>query len=150
MSNEIDTTASRNLHRASRATILVTLLLCFYWGALFYSTHTPLPVRALPGNSDKVIHCSAYAILAMLLLSLRAIRGPFQWTSILGRWLFLAFYGAFDELTQAFVKRTPDLEDWFADLFGAAIGLAIVTLALKVFRWIAKSSASPVAEVAAQ
>ena len=150
MSNGIDETATRNLNRASRATILVTILLCLYWGMLFYGTHMPLPVGALPGHSDKWIHCFAYALLAILLLSLRAIRGPFQWTSIVARWLFLAFYGAFDEITQALVKRSPDLEDWFADLLGAAVGLAFVTIALKLFRAPSKPSPDVIPEVAAQ
>lgn len=115
-----------------RITMVVAGLLCLYWGALFYATHMPLPPGVLPGNSDKFVHFAAYAGLAVLLLSLRATRGAFPWYSVFARWCFLALYGVFDEATQYFVKRSPDIDDWIADVLGVTFGLALVTF----FVWI--------------
>lgn len=117
--------------RTTRATFVVGFCLCVYWVVLFYSTHTKLPPNLLPGNSDKYIHTSAYAVLGVLLISVRATRGPFRWTSVASRWLCLAAYGAFDELTQLLANRTADLHDWYADLFGAAIGLCAATVVIR-------------------
>jgi VanZ family protein len=109
-------------------TFLITTILCVYWVVLFYSTHTKLPPGILPGYSDKAVHFAAYGLLGALLMALRASRGPFPWTSIMARWVVLAMYGAFDELTQLLVNRNADFQDWFADIIGAAIGLGLVTV----------------------
>ena len=37
-------------------------------------------------------------------------------------YVIAATYGVVDELTQAFVGRTPDIKDWVADLMGATMG----------------------------
>ena len=108
--------------------IIVTVMLCVYWAALFYGTHTKIPAGMLPGNTDKLIHFGAYAGLGILLMTLRASRGAYSWYSVAARWCVLACYGAFDELTQLLVNRNADMEDWLADVFGAAIGLGLVTL----------------------
>ena len=111
----------------SQVTLIVAAVLCLYWGALFYATHMPLPPGVLPGNSDKFVHFAAYAGLAVLLMSLRATRGPFPWYSVFARWCFLALYGVIDEATQYFVRRSPDLDDWIADIIGVTFGLGLVT-----------------------
>jgi len=108
-------------------TFVITTILCVYWAVLFYSTHTKLPPGMLPGNSDKFVHFTAYGLLGALLMALRASRGSFPWTSIVARWVVLAMYGAFDELTQLLVNRNADIHDWFADVVGAAIGIGIVS-----------------------
>jgi VanZ family protein len=117
-------------HRASIATLILGIALGVYWVMLFYGTHTKIPPGTLPGNSDKYIHFGAYAILGMLLISFRATRGPFPWISVFRRWLILAMYGAFDELSQMFVKRSADIHDWYADITGAALGLGLVTFVI--------------------
>lgn len=109
-------------------TITVTSILVIYWIVLFYATHMPLPHGFLPGESDKLIHFIAYGLLGVLLTTLRALRGSLPWLSLLGRWLFLAAYGALDEVTQLLVNRSCDLRDWLADITGAAIGVGVVYL----------------------
>lgn len=109
-------------------TFVITTILCVYWVVLFYSTHTKLSPGILPGNSDKYVHFAAYGLLGALLMALRASRGAFPWTSIVARWVVLAMYGAFDELTQLLVNRNADFQDWFADIIGSAIGIGIVTV----------------------
>jgi VanZ family protein len=53
---------------------------------------------------------------------------------VAGRWLVLACYGAFDELTQLLVNRNADVMDWLADIAGSALGLGIVNLFVWLFR----------------
>jgi len=118
----------------SRITVLVLVILVAYWCILFYGTHMPLPPGALPGGSDKVIHFVAYGLLAFLFISLRATRGSIRWYSVVFRWLFLAGYGAFDELTQLLVKRSADLHDWYADVAGATVGFAVFLIGYGIWK----------------
>ena len=134
MAHGIPTESTATGRRGLSAPVVVTVLLVVYWAALFYGTHTRLPPGLLPGNSDKVVHFGSYAGLGMLLMSLRAIRGPYPWSSVIGRWVVLACYGAFDEITQMLVNRTADVADWFADITGAAFGLGLVTGFLWFYR----------------
>ena len=150
MENGIDLDSPRVAQSMRGGTIIIAIALIIYWVALFYGTHSPLPPGMLPGHSDKIIHFVAYGGLAALLMSLRASRGPFPWTSIVARWLFLAFYGAFDEITQALVNRSPDLEDWYADLLGAAVGLGFVIFAFRLIRGNSKTSTVNLPEVVTQ
>ena len=120
--------------QTSLATGIVFVMLCVYWAALFYGTHTKVPEGLLPGNSDKFIHFWAYAGLAILLMSLRVTRGAYTWLSVLIAWCILAIYGVFDELTQLLVNRNADIFDWVCDVTGAAAGLAMVTLTVWYFR----------------
>ena len=121
-----------------RATSLLTrgamLALCVYWVALFYGTHTKIPPGMLPGNSDKVIHFFAYAGLGMLWAILRATQGALTWSNLSWKWLMLAAYGVFDELTQLLVNRNADLKDLLFDVSGAATGLTIVAFAVWGFQ----------------
>lgn len=127
MTGGVDGQSRFNPSTARLATAAVTLLLGVYWIALFYGTHSTLPPGMLPGNSDKYVHFTSYAGLGVLLMSLRAIRGTYSWKSVFARWFVLVAYGAFDELTQMLVNRTADFRDWYADICGAACGLAAVT-----------------------
>ena len=120
--------------KTSLATRVVLLMLCVYWGALFYGTHTKVPDGLLPGNSDKFVHFWAYAGLAILFMSLRVTQGAYTWSSVLIAWIILAFYGAFDELTQLLVARDADIFDWIFDVTGAAAGLTLVKLCVWYFR----------------
>ena len=126
--------------RTSTATTIVAVLLVVYWLLLFCGTHIRIPKGMLPGQSDKLIHFASYAVLGMLLMSLRATRGIYPWYSVFARWFVLSGYGAFDELTQLLVNRNADVVDWLADNVGAAVGLGFVTLILWLFR---KSVRSP-------
>ena len=113
---------------------VLLVMLCVYWAALFYGTHTKVPEGLLPGNSDKFIHFWAYAGLAILFMSLRVTRGADSWLNGLIAWFILAVYGVFDELTQLLVNRNADIFDWVCDVTGAAAGLALVTLTVWYFR----------------
>jgi VanZ family protein len=116
-----------------RNTVLLTIALVLYWLVAFLGTHIPIPAGVIPrGGGDKVLHFIGYAILASLLMGLRASRGSFGWYSVVMRWLVLAAYGAFDEATQRLVGRHADVADWYADLMGACCGLGFVVLLVRI------------------
>jgi VanZ like family len=102
------------------------LALASYWLALFVMTHVPIDVVALPGNSiDKLVHVSAFAILAMLLaIAWHLSAGPLTWRHFACAWVLLVLYGAMDEWTQTYVGRIASFADWLGDALGAFIGLA--------------------------
>jgi len=134
MTNDISAENRKTYRQMPLATLVIAVLLCLYWVALFYGTHTKLPPGLLPGNSDKVVHFLSYGGLGALFMSLRATRGTYGWYSVVARWFVLAGYGAFDELTQLLVNRTADVLDWSADICGAAVGLGLVTLFVRYSR----------------
>ncbi len=108
-------------------TVLLILLLV-YATTLVVFTH--LPVEDVPdtGASDKLLHFGAYAVLGVLAAAnLRVRRTPTIAQGIL-IWGGLAVFGAFDEMTQALVERSPELLDWSADIVGAAAGVLVVWL----------------------
>lgn len=119
---------ARPLRRRSYGpvTILLAVLLVLYWASLFTATHVPLPRGVLRHGGDKLAHFLAYGGLAALMMSVRASHGPFGWRSVIGRFIVLVAYGAFDELTQLLVRRQADWWDWMADVVGVAIGLSLV------------------------
>jgi len=116
-----------------RITVLLTIALVLYWLVAFLGTHIPIPAGVIPrGGGDKVLHLVGYAILASLLMGLRASRGPFGWRSVIVRWAVLALYAAFDEVTQRLVGRHADVADWCADMLGSLFGLVLVVLVVRV------------------
>lgn len=93
---------------------------------MFIGTH--LPSISMPGfsMSDKVLHCGAFIILTMCLLtSWELTTGPLFATHQSLVALLCAVYGAFDEITQIPVGRSCDLFDWFADVLGIAVGVLL-------------------------
>ncbi|MBC8116322.1 MAG: VanZ family protein [Candidatus Saccharimonas sp.] len=138
----MDATTPSNLSNASsresashrRLTMLLTVALVVYWLVAFLGTHLPvqIPAGVMQRGGDKLLHFVGYSILASLLMGLRASRGPFGWYSVVMRWLVLAAYGAFDEVTQHLVGRHADVADWYADLMGACCGLGFVVLLVRV------------------
>jgi len=114
---------------------IAAVVLGVYWLALFISTHMPpgpvLTHRVLP--LDKVAHFCGYGLLAVLFAwTAIGIRKP-SIMSMLILWGVIVLYGAFDELTQAFVRRTPDPMDWLADAMGAMLGLAAYGLCVTLW-----------------
>lgn len=111
--------------RTSIATI-AALAVLIYWGVLFLGTH-------LPGGSqlpftwfDKVQHASAFAMLALLLLTAISLRVRAGWIAALTVIGICAVYGLVDELSQQLVpRRTCDFYDWVADVTGSLIGCGI-------------------------
>lgn len=98
-----------------------------YAVALFSCTHWPrvtvpgVHVVGLP--LDKVAHLGLYLGLALLVSGACGL-----WRVGRGQRLVVCFLGilafaAFDEVTQAWFRRTPDVLDWVADGVGAAVGL---------------------------
>ena len=90
-------------------------------------THQPPSRVSYPVANDKAIHFVAYLGLGFLVGSTLLLAVP-RARRLLPLWVILvaASYGAFDEITQAFVRRTPDVQDWFADCAGAAVGAGII------------------------
>ena len=111
----------------------VALYCCIIFGV------SAIPSAQLPDtlpNSDKLVHMSEYAILAVLFA--RAIRNTSQREWHLLIWVmaifFVAFYGITDEFHQSFVSgRSSDLADWLADITGGSIGAAVYLF------WISKT-----------
>jgi VanZ family protein len=106
------------------------VLLALYWPVLFAATHLPLPrLNELPTGSDKWMHLVAYAGLGGLLSVWLSTRGA----SLLRLWAIVPpvclGYAMIDELLQLLVvSRSADWRDGLADLAGALLGVAGVTL----------------------
>ena len=108
--------------------ILWAITAC-YWGVLFTLTH--LPPQHLPHGpgSDKLHHFAAYMVLSFIL-------GATLWQAFPARrrvvpllvLLVAALYGGFDEITQILVHRDCELNDWLADISGAAFAGAVLYL----------------------
>lgn len=96
--------------------------LAVYWIGLTAGTHYPsVPMPDVVDHTDKIIHCSAFAGLALLAcITLRVRR-------VVLAAILLAAYAAVDESTQQFVGRNVDLFDWVADTVGIAIGCGVFT-----------------------
>lgn len=101
-----------------------------YMAMIFYLSSLPHPDEGLPKFlfeklGDKVLHVIEYSVLAAL--SYRAFRraaGPYaaRYAVVLAA-AAASFYGATDEVHQAFVPfRTATWLDWVADTAGAIIG----------------------------
>jgi len=103
---------------------LAILFAAIYWGGIFVGTHLPTIPSAIPRMNDKVMHFTAFFLLAMLFCyctnSSRLWR---RFGTIVGVCLL---YAALDELTQGLVRgRTPDVWDFLADMGGtlSAVGI---------------------------
>jgi VanZ family protein len=103
------------------------LALAGFWLALFVSTHLPsnLPILPKSGN-DKVVHFTAFAILATLLATTwQLTAGHLTARHLVVVWIVLVVYAALDELTQIPVGRDCSFWDWTADALGAAVALVL-------------------------
>lgn len=82
-------------------------------------------------NVDKVEHCLAYGVMGLLIwrsLSLRHA-GAGLYRCAVAAVALAAAYGAADELHQRFIPgRSCDWRDWVADLTGASLLVAAVSL----------------------
>lgn len=108
---------------------LAVLLLGIYWVLLFTGTHLPRPPSIDIDNIDKVQHFAAFSGLAFLLAwAIPAFKKNVATKMILA-FLVAACYGIFDELTQGLTKRTPDLNDYYADCAGALTGVVVYYIA---------------------
>ncbi len=97
------------------------------------SSRSELPGHlGFPHPWDKVVHASAFALLAFLLEW--GLQGPRRWPTYRRHgFIFLALlaFGASDEWHQSFVPgRDASLGDWLADGTGTLIGLGLASLPL--------------------
>lgn len=98
-----------------------------YMAAIFLLSAQP-QLPSLPSQvSDKHVHALTYAGLTAV--TCRALAGGalarLTAGGAVGAWAIAVAYGASDEYHQSFVPgRTPDLDDWAADVAGAAAAAA--------------------------
>lgn len=117
----------------------VYLPLIFYWLLLF--TFTTLPSQSVPsvGVNDKIEHLLAYLVLSFLLY----LALLFQKKSILLKkyallftFLIVFFYGVLDEVHQLLIPgRSCELLDFTADIVGGILGIILVKIAMKIFKY---------------
>ena len=130
------------LNRLSTVVISKVLLVGFVI-ALFTATHLPPSSPLLPDevlSFDKVIHFTAYAVLAGLLATAWQLSsGILNARHLRWVWCAVAIFGALDELTQPLVGRDCGIGDWTADAAGAAAGIL-------VFVWLRRQIAARATE----
>lgn len=91
---------------------------------IFAATSWPAP-PAMPNNSDKLVHFSAYGLLGVTVAWAARTR---TWRAPLTLAVFVSLLGAADEWHQQFIpNRRMDVRDWVADTAGAVTGLFLVT-----------------------
>ena len=107
-----------------------------YWVIIFVLTHLPpsnLPRVRVP---DTAAHFVSYALLSAGLfvsLSLTGLRASRAAIIVL---LIAMGYGAFDEWSQRFVRRSAELDDWLADVGGALIAVGLMWMGRAIVaRW---------------
>ena len=91
-------------------TLIVTLILTV---AMLWPLHTPPPA---PNGSDKIVHFIAFAALSFPL----ARTGRF---GLIPVFVAASAFGGLIELIQPSFNRSGDINDWIADILGAAIGI---------------------------
>jgi len=104
----------------SKATYL-WLLLLFSYCALIYclSDQSHLPVPYVFDMQDKLIHATAYAIMAFIFWQSWRERLPIFLLAVLAV-VFCSLFGVTDEWHQSFVPgRDASVFDWLADTTGA-------------------------------
>ena len=108
----------------------LALLSAFLWmAALYYLSDQPsLPAPQLFPHQDKLMHATAYAILAaLLLLSMPLRTAGFTRHQALTATALASLYGISDEFHQSFVPgRDADVFDWLADSSGALISTLLL------------------------
>jgi len=114
-----------------------------YWALLFTATHIPPNHMPHVKASDKLEHFGAYMVLSFLIGATIWVMRPARRRLIpLVVVAAAAAYGAFDEVSQIPVGRDCELNDWFADVGGAATaGAALYGVQVIVLRRSRLSSA---------
>lgn len=118
-------------------------LTAVYWAIIFIVTH--LPPQELPAVrvSDKTAHFVSYALLSgglFVSLSLTGLRASRAAVLVL---LIAMGYGAFDEWTQQFVRRSSELDDWLADVGGALVAVGLMWLGRLLISRFRRSESRP-------
>ena len=90
---------------------------------------TPLAVGAVPDGWDKVAHMSLHFVVSLCLLVALRPRG------VLWVILVCVLFATTDEVAQIFEPgRTASIFDWAADVLGAGLGVALVSLGTRISR----------------
>jgi VanZ family protein len=112
--------------RKTVSRLLWTVTLCF-WMFIFVMTH--IPQQRLPDVpvSDKGTHVITFAVLGSLLYGTVWLSRPEDWSGVWKVPLILTLYGAFDEATQPLANRSGEFADWYADVAGAVLAVALWT-----------------------
>jgi len=107
-----------------------TLLLIIYCGLIYYLSDQSRWIVSVPDLfdlQDKLIHASAYAVMAFIFWQAGKAwmmrRGKIKWNFLaLICVLFCACYGLSDEWHQSFIEgRQASVFDWLADAMGALL-----------------------------
>lgn len=99
------------------------------WAAVIFglSSLSASHVPVLPGQTDKLVHGTVYAILGALCF--RAIAMTWTWPhrpAVAIATLLALLYGITDEIHQTFTPgRTPDWRDAVADMIGGLVGALV-------------------------
>jgi len=104
------------------------ILLGLYCGLIFFLSHQPtLPVPMGFPNQDKLIHASAYAIMALFAWRAFGHQLNTRIALVWGTILFCSLYGVSDEFHQSFIQgRNADAWDWLADTAGTGFMVSIL------------------------
>jgi hypothetical protein len=119
---------------SSRRRKLTIIPLVLYWPVIFILSHIPIaripPWVIQTTTSDKALHYLAYLILVFLLWFAISPDSKVNWRRPIVWWVLSAviWYGALDEWLQGYVRRTPDVMDFFADLSGVLTGLILLSI----------------------
>jgi VanZ family protein len=124
---------------------LWTMGLVVYWSALVIGTHAPLtPSQPDVSHFDKLLHFSAYGVLAVLAFCCLRSHRLVARICVLGLAVCLPIAAAIDEVTQIAVPgRDANLYDWIADVLGIACGLTLYVILLSRWRTATQSPSSP-------
>ena len=100
-----------------------------YWVVIFVLTH--LPPSGLPRVqvSDKTAHFVGYGLLSAGLFVSLSLTGLSARRCAIIVLVVAMGYGAFDEWSQQFVRRSSELDDWLADVGGALLAVGLMWLA---------------------
>ena len=116
--------------------IIAWLLTALYWVVIFILTH--LPPSGLPRVqvSDKAAHFVGYGLLSAGLFVSLSLTGLSSRRCAIVVLVIAMGYGAFDEWTQQFVRRSSELDDWLADVGGALLAVGLMWLGRAIVgRW---------------
>jgi VanZ family protein len=122
----------RVLFRARRAILLTCI---GTWVLAAVATHLPAPEVSGIHVSDKLLHFAGFLVLASLFwLSLLAYAAPVH-RRVPTVLIVMILYALVDETTQSFVRRTPEVGDWLADVMGtvtAVLAWEVIATALRL------------------
>jgi VanZ family protein len=89
-----------------------------YMALIFWLSSRPGNQVGIPEPWDKLVHATAFGVLAWLWYPLTK--------SPLWAWGIAALYGLSDEIHQGLVPgRARDIQDWIADMVGALIAITL-------------------------